>query len=636
MFSTRLRSAERVIDYLLIYDISDSSKGCQLEYCHPSDLPNIVSEAQNLKEFVFPCNHKNTLSEEYTLIFTDADGKLDFVSCVCLPTSGYIVCLRSRQPWFELFHTILLIINQRQLYSSGLRQMLGPLIDKLSIEDGQVVLPVYPGGPIMSNIYIPIPDPRSHPFYHRYILEYYNTLSISNWIVVFESLLLEKSIIFYSTRFQRVSSCVLASLSLLYPLTWVHLIYPLLPPTCVDLLGCPSPFVAGIHSCTVEKAKEVLNEGIRLVDLDNDVVYTSGSSEQQLPSALRQWLLRRCFSSHHAILRRKRPTQETAAAALVSPFLEAMAILLGGYREAMTRGVKTGSFTHVLIPSSWTFDPNAFMATRGRECQAYLRELLQSQMFHQFIESRLAELNSDLGMIHQDDFEDCISRVPSQVRSNLSDLLERGRRGFGRLATRLANVKIKRREQRRTASLPPNKLSSESSSSESEFAKTLEPTALLKVPPTSRRASSPTQTVSQKTCAPVVSDAQLNIPRTQRSLLSSILDSVSDVSADWLRSDSAPTKTETQPRSKLGPESQPVESASKPASVAEPTTPVSAVKIDIFPDTGCVPTFISRFISFAEFLRSLLSATRDTSDLVLVLCQAKRVSPRTLIPSCLW
>ncbi|KER21446.1 hypothetical protein T265_15094, partial [Opisthorchis viverrini] len=147
----------------------------------------------------------------------------------------------------------------------------------------------------------------------------------------------------------------------------------------------------------------------------------------------------------------------------------------------MTRGAKSGTFTHVLIPSSWTFDPNAFMATRGRECQAYLRELLQSQMFHQiksftcgtlsvpschatrrkhggggtarlprhrqgctgqirttdllFIESRLAELNSDLGMIHQDDFEDCISRVPSHVRSNLSDLLERGRRGFGRLAT---------------------------------------------------------------------------------------------------------------------------------------------------------------------------------------------------------
>ncbi|KAG5447486.1 DENN domain-containing protein 1A [Clonorchis sinensis] len=578
MFSTRLKSSERVIDYLLIYDISDSSKGCQLEYCHPSDLPNIVSEAQNLKEFVFPCNHKNTLSEEYTLIFTDADGKLDFVSCVCLPTSGYIVCLRSRQPWFELFHTILSIINQRQLYSSGSRQMLEPLIDKLSIDDGRVVLPVYPGGPILSNIYIPIPGPRSHPFYHRYILEYYNTLSISNWIVVFESLLLEKSVIFYSNRFQRISSCVLASLSLLYPLTWVHLIYPLLPPTCVDLLGCPSPFVAGIHSCAVEKAKEVLNEGIRLVDLDNDVVYTSGSSEQRLPSALRQWLLRRCFSSHHAILRRKRPTQETAAASLVSPFLEAMAILLGGYREAMIRGTKTGSFTHVLLSSNWTFDPNTFMATRGRECQAYLRELLQSQMFHQFIESRLAELNSDLGMIHQDDFEDCISRVPSQVRSNLSDLLERGRRGFGRLATRLANVKLKRREQ--------NKLSSESSSSESDFPKTPEPVALLKVPPTFRPASSPTRSVSQKTCSPAVSDAQLNIPRAQRSLLSSILDSVSDVSADWLRSDSTPTTTGAPHRPKLGPESQPVKSASKPVAVVEPTTPVSHVKIDIFPDTG--------------------------------------------------
>ncbi|VDP72779.1 unnamed protein product [Echinostoma caproni] len=285
------------------------------------------------------------------------------------------------------------------------------------------------------------------------------------------SLLLEKSIIFYSSRFQRITSCILASLSLLYPLIWVHLLYPLLPLECIDyarrailaflirtlFYSCPSPFIAGIHSCLLEKTKRLINADVRLVDLDNDMVYVNGSFGSQLPEAIRQWLARGCNASHQAILKQRRSSRSrnsNAAALLVEPYLELMTILLGGYREAMQYTESTSFIGYGPSsdesaswafdrprPGHWHFNRDTFVASRGRECQAYLRELLQSQMVIQFFESRVALLNSDLGMIPPDDFEDAISRVSGPPRSNLADFLSRGRAGFSRFARKLKKLR---------------------------------------------------------------------------------------------------------------------------------------------------------------------------------------------------
>lgn len=37
---------------------------------------------------------RSSLSEEYVLIFTDHEGFLEFVVCLLLPMTGYLVCVR--------------------------------------------------------------------------------------------------------------------------------------------------------------------------------------------------------------------------------------------------------------------------------------------------------------------------------------------------------------------------------------------------------------------------------------------------------------------------------------------------------------------------------------------------------------
>ncbi|CAL8071878.1 unnamed protein product [Calicophoron daubneyi] len=587
MFSTRLRPTSTVLECIVILDVSDSSKGCVFEYCCPSGYPYQTFLAK-LCEFAYPCGHKSSLSEEYTLIFTDSNGKLEFNVCLLLPLSGYIVCIRSFRPWFDLLHGLLSLINQEQLFLPDLRYHLELYVEKLIISNGLVLFDVAPSHKL-TKFSMPVPDARVHPFYPRYLLEYYNTLSISNWIIIMENLLMERSVVFYSSRFQRITSCALASLSLLYPLTWVHLVYPLLSANCIDYIGCPSPFVAGIHSCLVEKVKAQLGPGILLVDLDADVIYTTEKSECCFPNVIRQWLVRRCNRSHRSILRHShniKSAATTAAAFLVEPYLELMAILLGGYREATSYvepSVNSGlpssqsgvSKANIPFdeprPGRWFFDRNIFIGSRGRECRTYLRDLLHSQMVIEFLQSRVVLLNSDLGMIPMDDFEDTISRVPKLSRPSLPELLRRGRTGFGRLAQKIGGLKEKRSEQKRSKGAPtafyiswpkPGQVtsnipspgaqtdpallndndSSSNSSADLELPPIQENSTVAEMTPTSPMISNPEvfnvnyEESGPWHSLPPVGDVRLReTERTRRSLMSSILNSVPDIPPDWLK-----------------------------------------------------------------------------------------------------
>ncbi|CAH8834461.1 unnamed protein product [Trichobilharzia szidati] len=463
MFWNRLRKTDNLIECVTIFNVSDTTGDPVLEYVYPYAY-NEDFRLNKLHNFVLPCRHKSLISEEYTLIFTDANGNLEFFLCILLPISKYIVCVSSCLPYFELLHSLITLINQEHLYLTENRQNIEVVLKRLHQHCGEAILdlsvlsspPSSARNTIKSSILLP--DAQTQFFYDRHILEYYNTLSIGNWIVIFESLLLEKSVIFYSSRLQRVTSCLLASLSLLYPLIWPHLIYTLLPPDCIDYVGCPTPFVAGVHSCLTERMKPLLVPGVRLVDLDHDIVYGTGDSGLSMPSVLRHWLIRRCNASHSAILRHIRSTENvasTAALLLVRPYLELMAILLGGYRSALQHNESSSSVNLVPIHSGnndtlskskfdqpciggWFFDRAAFVVSCGRELQPYLTELLNSQMVIQFFESRVAVLNSNLSVIPPDDFEDTIDHVSLPRRSGgFADLLNFGRSEFDKITRKL-------------------------------------------------------------------------------------------------------------------------------------------------------------------------------------------------------
>ncbi|CAH8476885.1 unnamed protein product [Heterobilharzia americana] len=464
MFWNRLRKTDQLVECIVIFNANNKTGDPVLEYVYPSAYNKNIC-LNKLRNFVLPCKHKNLVSEEYTLIFTDSNGNVEFYACIYLPISKYIACISSYLPYFELQHSLLTLINQEHLYRKENRHNIEIIVKRMYQRCGTATLDLSllsSSSPLNSvRLDVSLPDAQTQFFYHRHILEYYNTLSIGNWIVIFESLLLEKSVIFYSSRLQRVTSCLLASLSLLYPLMWPHLIYSLLPSNCIDYVGCPTPFVAGVHSCLTEKMKPMLVPGVRLVDLDHDIVYGTGDVVTTMPSILRHWLIRRCNASHSAILQHIRSTENvasTAALLLVRPYLELMAILLGGYRSALQHNETSSSVNLLPIQESndncrtqikfdqpriggWFFDRAAFVISCGRELQPYLTELLNSQMVIQFLESRVAVLNSDLGIIPSDDFEDIIDHVSVPKRSGgLNDLFNFSRSGFDKITKKPTKI----------------------------------------------------------------------------------------------------------------------------------------------------------------------------------------------------
>ena len=80
----------------------------------------------------------------------------------------------------------------------------------------------------------------------RNLLEYYNAVDADTMMTVFASMLFERRIIFSSKHLNRLSACVQAANSLLYPMTWQHIYIPVIPECLLDYLHAPMPFLIGV------------------------------------------------------------------------------------------------------------------------------------------------------------------------------------------------------------------------------------------------------------------------------------------------------------------------------------------------------------------------------------------------------
>jgi DENN domain-containing protein 1 len=70
---------------------------------------------------------------------------------------------------------------------------------------------------------------------------FFNFIQPTTMIEIFAALLAERRIIFKSSNLEKLSSCLQASCSLLYPMTWQHIFIPILPTKLKDYLLAPMP-----------------------------------------------------------------------------------------------------------------------------------------------------------------------------------------------------------------------------------------------------------------------------------------------------------------------------------------------------------------------------------------------------------
>lgn len=94
-----------------------------------------------------------------------------------------------------------------------------------------------------------------------------------NIVHILESMIMEQKILIHGEVLGDITKISEALLSLLYPLQWPFVYIPLVPPSLVDYLHAPLPFVMGIHSSNflMESVIPVMPQCV-VVNLDQKVV----------------------------------------------------------------------------------------------------------------------------------------------------------------------------------------------------------------------------------------------------------------------------------------------------------------------------------------------------------------------------
>ncbi|XP_053769238.1 DENN domain-containing protein 1B isoform X5 [Desmodus rotundus] len=183
-----------------------------------------------------------------------------------------------------------------------------------------------------------------------------------------------------------LTACLHGSAALLFPMFWQHIFIPVLPPHLLDYCCAPMPYLIGIHSSLIERVKNKSLEDVVMLNVDTNTLESPFNDLINLPSDV------------VSALKNKLKKQSTATGdGVARAFLRAQAALFGSYRDALR--YKPGEPV--------TFCEESFVQHRSSPMKQFLEAAVNLQLFKQFIDGRLAKLNSGRGF--SDVFEEEIT-----------------------------------------------------------------------------------------------------------------------------------------------------------------------------------------------------------------------------------
>ena len=348
-------------------------------------------EAERLRsvpQFTFPCATNVTAVQHFSFVLTNLEAQWTFGFCRYAPNSETALCFLSCLPWHEVFFKLLnqcaeLVTStgpgdSLTTFLSAVHQARLPLpglVFHVQWAESRVFTAATP-----STFHLPsIPENRN-------LTEYFNAVDAHSMLVIFASMLYERRILVTSKKLSRLSACVQAANSLIYPMFWQHIFIPVLPAQLMDYLSAPMPFLIGVPDPLMKRIKRAELGEVVILDADNNMVETPFDDLDSIPSEVLSNLRRSL-----------KPGTGLLGDSVARAFLQALVHLIGGYRDALKyrQGEKI------------TFSEEAFVMSRSASLQPFLEQMLQLQLFRQFIEERLDLLNTGKGF--SDEFElECV------------------------------------------------------------------------------------------------------------------------------------------------------------------------------------------------------------------------------------
>ncbi|XP_046577982.1 DENN domain-containing protein 1B-like isoform X2 [Haliotis rubra] len=337
---------------------------------------------KTIPRFVYPCEMDCSNVDHFTFVLTDQDSQYRFGFCRHATGAQTCLCVISFLPWFEVFYKLLNMVAE--LLNRTDDNSLTPLLENTFNHE----IPM-PGVPVtilaqQEMFSFTSPDLSQLPNIpsSRNLTEYYNAIDTNNMMVIFASMLNERRLLFTSKKLSRLTACIHGAESLLYPMHWQYLFIPVLPAHLIDYASAPMPYVIGVHATLMGKLRPSELGDAVIVDADKNTVQTEYSDLEDLPEEVLSYLKKYLKGE------RVKSSMLESGDAISRAFLNALVRLIGGYRDALK--------FHTGEPI--TFEPEAFVTSRATpSMQAFLQQMLQLQIFQQFINGRLEILNCGEG-----------------------------------------------------------------------------------------------------------------------------------------------------------------------------------------------------------------------------------------------
>eukprot|EP01129_Flabellula_baltica_P017012 TRINITY_DN9299_c0_g1_i1.p1 TRINITY_DN9299_c0_g1~~TRINITY_DN9299_c0_g1_i1.p1 ORF type:complete len:543 (-),score=94.10 TRINITY_DN9299_c0_g1_i1:22-1626(-) len=349
-----------------------------MEFCFP-DLDYVIA--------LYQAGHF-VVSMDYTFTLTDEDGVRQFGFChrFDYDEMAHCFCVLSDYPLYEYFYTLLdklqyLLDNYHSI------ELLPRVLDYFY----QFEVPK-PGSAHAIKLVAEMDFAEFanvdyglelSPFGNADFTGLIENMGVSNIISVLSALYFERRIIFYSDSLERLSECLYASLSMLFPFSWHLVLIPMLPKSMLSFAMAPMPFIIGVHSSLIDEVQQLPLEQVVFVDIDSDQCHGNVEDSLCLPVCISS--LRFVLESEKVNFRRTGRLDNTK---IYRAFQQFYLSCIGYYQFYLHED---------------EFNTEEFI--NGSNHPKFLHEFCQTLMFSQFIEERKKILISKQDLLSYSEFD---------------------------------------------------------------------------------------------------------------------------------------------------------------------------------------------------------------------------------------
>ncbi|CAL8359189.1 unnamed protein product [Lota lota] len=345
----------------------------------------------------------NFPSETFSFVLTGEDGSRRFGYCRRLLPSGKgrrlpeVYCIVSRLGCFDLFSKILDEVEKRRAISPALVQPFMRGIMEAPFPAPGRTITVKNFLPGSGTEVIELCRPSDSRLEHVDFECLFSSLSLRLLLRVFASLLLERRVIFTADKLSTLSQCCHAVVALLYPFTWQHTYIPVLPPSMLDIVCTPTPFIVGLLSSSLPRLKELPIEEVLVVDLCNSRFLRQLDDEDSILPHKLQAALEHVLDKRKELANDKAdlPSDSCSLSTVVSEAFVRFFVEMVGHYSLFMCGAERDDESAVSSPSSpspssvSSFQRELFRkAVTSKSLKRFLEVFMETQTFAGFVQER--------------------------------------------------------------------------------------------------------------------------------------------------------------------------------------------------------------------------------------------------------